>query len=1231
MQNPDWVIKISDKVTGLNLPGFRRIIGPWIGLAICLLGLFCAPLIRAQIVQPPEPVDPSPLNGETYYLINRLSGLQMDLNNNSVTSGDKILQDTKSFSSLSQRWAFTKMPDGNWKFSNIENNLCLDSSSAGGSLLTVQNPCTINTPSQEWTFTYVNNGYNAITNVATGNVLDSVGESTSVGAQLNQTPLSGPPTVSQQWLFRAAYWRGNDMSTAEVEEYDRSTPVENTANLPWWHDAYLPGQDMLQIFKNAGLNAIRIRPASISTTYQYGSLTYSMSTGPYTKYTLAPGTSTTFPISQTSQVFPLTNPGYGAVESDWSGVDLAVRAKKLGMSVFLNLFYDGNGGSNPGNWVNQTLASLEGSPENPNGGNGQFLVYNYVKQLLEFYRAAGAMPDLVALGNEANLGLFTNLDGTNYTPNGPTMSAAAAAFQLAGLQAVADAATDTSSPILGPPVAVPLRCIDIDGTPALDAFFKGAKSANLPIDVACQSYYPGWDGPMTQAQYNYSPHGDTNNSFKNPQNIEEATMNAEIADPGAGYPVFTAEDGVAYTNVGGDTPLDDYYGSQLDTTPNPASRAFERQFYIDLETVQHNATNHMGMGMDCWACETTPMSGDFYSGTGNGNPGQYWLSAQLGLFDNSTSATPGSGPGEAALDNATLPAMMGLGGKTDPTLSYMLVSAVNGSILETALASTAPEAPLDAATYTGIVSQNQQWQILAQGADVEQYSGPAYNGTNGSNGTILMSNLGDGYFQIVNGNQTGGINVLDTGGVTTPNSPVVQNSETAEVTAITSTNASQEWDIMSVGNCGDIPANCTKPPLTAIGDYYMIVNKNSGLVLALAGSTIQQQMPAATSNGDWMVPANKGQLWQIVPAHISASSAPAMLAFASAPPTSVPVGGNLGTIDVNVQNTAGVLIGSPSETVTLTVTGPSGFSQTASNSSSAGVASFNLSGVPLSVAGVYSLSTSSSNLVGATASFSVVAAPVSITTTGLPNGTVGATYSATLAATGGVPPYTWSIPTGLPLGLTLNTGTGAISGAPTQPGTGNFTVQVSDSESTPETASTSLVITVAPAPPPTVTASSTTVTISSPGGSGSTTLTVANFARGSVTFTCSGLPAGASCNPSALSSTNTSTLQITTTGASTALVSLTKGGKAQTMYALAIPGLLAIGGLFATRKRQWQGLFLLLLLLSAGMMMTACSGSNNSGNGRGGTSGTPNGTSTVTVTATDGGQTASVPITLVVQ
>jgi Ricin-type beta-trefoil lectin domain-like len=75
--------------------------------------------------------------------INEASGLQADLNGNSTANGDKILQNARRFASLSQRWAMTQAPDGNWKISNIANGLCLDSASAQGVAWTVQNPCGI--------------------------------------------------------------------------------------------------------------------------------------------------------------------------------------------------------------------------------------------------------------------------------------------------------------------------------------------------------------------------------------------------------------------------------------------------------------------------------------------------------------------------------------------------------------------------------------------------------------------------------------------------------------------------------------------------------------------------------------------------------------------------------------------------------------------------------------------------------------------------------------------------------------------------------------------------------------------------------------------------------------------------------------------------------------------------------------------------------------------------------
>jgi arabinogalactan endo-1,4-beta-galactosidase len=325
--------------------------------------------------------------------------------------------------------------------------------------------------------------------------------------------------------------------------------------------------------------------------------------------------------------------------------------------------------------ITRSLSS-RATPENENGGDGTNAMYNYVKQEIELFRANGAMPDLVALGNEVNLGMFTNLNGANYTPGTSGTSAAnAAAIQIAGMQAILDASSDTSKPApLGPPLPAPLRCMGIDGTPDLQTFFNAqVNTYHIPLDTVCQSYYPGWHGPLTQAQSDYASCGNTNCS--GPQHIEEADIATEAT--GVGLPVFTVENGVAYTNIGGETPLEDWYGSLLLDTPNTASRNIERQSYIDLNSVEKNAPNNLGMGMDCWACETTPLSGN--------SPGKYfyWTSAQLGLFDNSASTTPGSLASQKSLDNATLPSMMGLEGKLDTTLNYKFVSAVNGSILET--------------------------------------------------------------------------------------------------------------------------------------------------------------------------------------------------------------------------------------------------------------------------------------------------------------------------------------------------------------------------------------------------------------------------------------------------------------------------------------------------------------------------------------------------------------------
>ena len=89
----------------------------------------------------------------------------------------------------------------------------------------------------------------------------------------------------------------------------------------------------------------------------------------------------------------------------------------------------------------------------------------------------------------------------------------------------------------------------------------------------------------------------------------------------------------------------------------------------------------------------------------------------------------------------------------------------------------------------------------------------------------------------------------------------------------------------------------------------------------------------------------------------------------------------------------------------------------------------------------------------------VVQAPLSISTITLPSGQVSSAYSTAVTATGGTPPYTWSISSGaVPTGLSLATGTGVISGTPSASGTFNIALTVRDAQAASTTANFSITI-----------------------------------------------------------------------------------------------------------------------------------------------------------------------------
>jgi hypothetical protein len=106
--------------------------------------------------------------------------------------------------------------------------------------------------------------------------------------------------------------------------------------------------------------------------------------------------------------------------------------------------------------------------------------------------------------------------------------------------------------------------------------------------------------------------------------------------------------------------------------------------------------------------------------------------------------------------------------------------------------------------------------------------------------------------------------------------------------------------------------------------------------------------------------------------------------------------------------------------------------------------------------------------------------PLAVATTSLPNGVVGAQYSSTLQATGGNPPYLWSVSGTLPYGLSLNKA-GSITGTPGFAGTASsLFFQVTDSLNASANVTLSIVINPEPMPPAIITKSLPAGTVGMP-------------------------------------------------------------------------------------------------------------------------------------------------------
>jgi len=261
----------------------------------------------------------------------------------------------------------------------------------------------------------------------------------------------------------------------------------------------------------------------------------------------------------------------------------------------------------------------------------------------------------------------------------------------------------------------------------------------------------------------------------------------------------------------------------------------------------------------------------------------------------------------------------------------------------------------------------------------------------------------------------------------------IDAGQTVNFTAIVSNDSSAQGVTWSVSGTGCTGTGCGS--LTGVSLITATYNPPAPLTSSLTVTV------TATSAGDTRKSASASVVTNPAPS-ITTTSLPSGKVGTAYSATLAATGGT-GTL------TWSVAVGSPPTGLTLSTAGQISGTPTAAGASNFTVKVTDSAATPLSVQQQLSIT---------------VIVPLSITTAILTDGMVGTAYTATVQASGGTPPLTWSLSGGaLPAGLALNATTGVISGIPTTAGSAPFDISVTDSGNPVQSVSQSLAITINPA------------------------------------------------------------------------------------------------------------------------------------------------------------------------
>ncbi len=210
-------------------------------------------------------------------------------------------------------------------------------------------------------------------------------------------------------------------------------------------------------------------------------------------------------------------------------------------------------------------------------------------------------------------------------------------------------------------------------------------------------------------------------------------------------------------------------------------------------------------------------------------------------------------------------------------------------------------------------------------------------------------------------------------------------------------------------------------------------------VIIPQGSTTGTAMLTALNVGSASISASAASYGAPAPVAVQVS---ATVSFSS-PTLTITGAGNQGMLTLVLSGP--VPPGSSGVAITLSSTTPAVATVPATVKFPVNTAAHPTIQIPVTAIGVgtTTIHASGTNVPDTTATVTVLG-PLAITTSSLPNGSVGVAYTASITVSGGVGALKYSA-TGLPANLTINSATGQITGVPQSSGTSTVDVTVSDS------------------------------------------------------------------------------------------------------------------------------------------------------------------------------------------